>query len=66
MLILTPSSLVRNWQAEFTKWLGRERITVYLVDSGTKITEYIKQPLASGDDYFQFPFSDLINVFLFL
>ena len=31
-LILAPSSLVKNWQNEFEKWLGRERIDVYAVD----------------------------------
>ncbi len=31
-LILAPSSLVKNWQSEFEKWLGRERIDVYAVD----------------------------------
>jgi SNF2 family DNA or RNA helicase len=31
-LILAPSSLVKNWQSEFDKWLGRERIDVYAVD----------------------------------
>ncbi len=31
-LVLAPSSLVKNWQSEFEKWLGRERIDVYAVD----------------------------------
>uniref|UniRef100_A0A665WF49 RAD54 homolog B n=1 Tax=Echeneis naucrates TaxID=173247 RepID=A0A665WF49_ECHNA len=32
VLVVTPGSLVQNWGAEFNKWLGRERISVYTVD----------------------------------
>ncbi|MEQ2180134.1 DNA repair and recombination protein rad54b [Goodea atripinnis] len=32
VLVVTPGSLVQNWRAEFTKWLGRERISVFTVD----------------------------------
>ncbi len=32
VLIVTPSSLVKNWQKEFRRWLGRERITVFTAD----------------------------------
>ena len=39
-LILAPSSLVKNWQNEFEKWLGRERIDVYAVDQVSR-TYYI-------------------------
>lgn len=31
-LVLAPSSLVKNWQMEFEKWLGNERIQTYAVD----------------------------------
>lgn len=31
-LIVTPGSLVKNWGKEFQKWLGNERIKVFLVD----------------------------------
>uniref|UniRef100_A0A672SIF3 RAD54 homolog B n=1 Tax=Sinocyclocheilus grahami TaxID=75366 RepID=A0A672SIF3_SINGR len=31
-LVVCPGSLVKNWAAEFNKWLGRERISVYTVD----------------------------------
>jgi len=32
VLVVAPGSLVHNWGAEFNKWLGRERISVYAVD----------------------------------
>lgn len=32
VLIVTPSSLVANWQNEFLRWLGRERIQTFVVD----------------------------------
>ena len=32
VLVVAPGSLVQNWGAEFNKWLGRERISVYAVD----------------------------------
>lgn len=32
VLVVTPGSLVQNWGAEFNKWLGRERISVFTVD----------------------------------
>lgn len=32
VLVVTPGSLVHNWAAEFNKWLGRERISVFTVD----------------------------------
>ena len=42
VLILAPSSLVKNWQAEFSKWLGRERINVCGIDGSASLGEYIK------------------------
>jgi DNA repair and recombination protein RAD54B len=57
VLILAPSSLVKNWQAEFGKWLGSERITVFGVDQTNRVTEYIKRPhlpvliMSYGKDY---------------
>ena len=44
VLILCPSSLVSNWRAEFSKWLGTERISVFAVDSSNKVGDYLKQP----------------------
>lgn len=32
VLIVTPSSLVVNWQNEFLSWLGQERIQTFVVD----------------------------------
>jgi len=32
VLIVTPSSLVVNWQNEFVQWLGRERVQIFVVD----------------------------------
>lgn len=42
-LILAPCSLVKNWEAEFRKWLGQERITTWAADSSAKLGEYAKQ-----------------------
>ncbi len=36
VLVVTPGSLVQNWGAEFNKWLGRERISVFTVDQVRK------------------------------
>ncbi|KAG7282191.1 hypothetical protein CRUP_034938 [Coryphaenoides rupestris] len=37
VLVVAPGSLVHNWGAEFNKWLGRERISVYAVDQIQKL-----------------------------
>ena len=44
VMVLAPSSLVKNWQAEFNKWLGSERITTFAVETGGQLGEYIKYP----------------------
>lgn len=46
-LILAPSSLVKNWEAEFTKWLGIERINVCGIDGSGSLGEYINRPARS-------------------
>uniref|UniRef100_A0A670IE18 RAD54 homolog B n=1 Tax=Podarcis muralis TaxID=64176 RepID=A0A670IE18_PODMU len=46
-LIVTPGSLVKNWGKEFQKWLGSERIKVFLVDQDHKVEEFINSPLYS-------------------
>jgi len=43
-LVLAPSSLVHNWQAEFSKWLGRERLSAFAADSGSRVLEYLPSP----------------------
>ncbi|XP_032415090.1 DNA repair and recombination protein RAD54B isoform X1 [Xiphophorus hellerii] len=45
VLVVTPGSLVQNWRAEFTKWLGRERISVFTVDQDHRIEEFLSSPL---------------------
>ncbi|XP_028396792.1 DNA repair and recombination protein RAD54B-like [Dendronephthya gigantea] len=44
-LIITPGSLVKNWAAEFRKWLGNERMPVYTVNSEKKVQEFIHSPV---------------------
>ena len=41
VLIVTPSSLVKNWEKEFRRWLGRERITVFTADQVHKIHSHV-------------------------
>ena len=43
-LILAPSSLIKNWESEFKKWLGKERISICGADSSASLLEYIKLP----------------------
>ncbi|XP_035239917.1 DNA repair and recombination protein RAD54B [Anguilla anguilla] len=47
VLVVTPGSLVKNWAAEFQKWLGRERISVFTVDQDHKVEEFVNSPLCS-------------------
>ena len=37
---MKPSSLVKNWEAEFNKWLGRERIAVSGIDGSASLNQY--------------------------
>lgn len=41
VIIVTPSSLVKNWQKEFIKWLGSERLTPYVADSNNRVDEFL-------------------------
>ncbi|KAL0271284.1 UNVERIFIED_CONTAM: hypothetical protein PYX00_008424 [Menopon gallinae] len=36
VLVVTPSSLTMNWHKEFIKWLGREKLVPYVIDSKNK------------------------------
>ena len=40
VLILAPTSLINNWEAEFRKWLGTERIIIHVADNAKKVTTF--------------------------
>ncbi|XP_052071010.1 DNA repair and recombination protein RAD54B-like [Mytilus californianus] len=40
-LIITPGSLVKNWNQEFKKWLGTERLSVYCVSSEKRVEDFV-------------------------
>ncbi|XP_043922491.1 DNA repair and recombination protein RAD54B [Protopterus annectens] len=44
-LVVTPGSLVKNWNKECKKWLGSERLKVYAVDQVHKAEEFLNSPL---------------------
>ncbi|KAL2083941.1 hypothetical protein ACEWY4_019459 [Coilia grayii] len=44
-LVVAPGSLVKNWGAEFNKWLGRERLRVYMVDQEHRVEDYVSSPV---------------------
>ncbi|KAI1292722.1 DNA repair and recombination protein rad54b [Mortierella claussenii] len=39
-LVVCPASLITNWQKEFKKWLGVERLRVFAVDSKSTMTDF--------------------------
>ncbi|KAF9397941.1 helicase [Mortierella sp. AD011] len=39
-LVVCPASLIKNWQMEFKKWLGVERLRVFAVDSKSTLTDF--------------------------
>ncbi|XP_054286277.1 DNA repair and recombination protein RAD54B-like [Macrosteles quadrilineatus] len=44
VLIVTPSSLARNWNQEFHRWLGHYRIHVFTVDQKNKPKDFVHVP----------------------
>ncbi|XP_049290349.1 DNA repair and recombination protein RAD54B-like [Anopheles funestus] len=44
ILIVTPSSLVENWDREITKWLRNERIFTFIVGPTNKLKRYAQSP----------------------
>ncbi|XP_026481425.1 DNA repair and recombination protein RAD54B-like [Ctenocephalides felis] len=42
VLIVAPSSLCANWENEFMRWLGAERIVVFVVNSKNRPKDYKK------------------------
>uniref|UniRef100_A0A1Q3EZ06 DNA repair and recombination protein RAD54-like n=1 Tax=Culex tarsalis TaxID=7177 RepID=A0A1Q3EZ06_CULTA len=40
VLIVTPSSLVDNWDREITKWLKQERVFTFIVGPNNKLKKY--------------------------
>ncbi|KAH8153453.1 uncharacterized protein LAJ45_02266 [Morchella importuna] len=39
-LIVCPVTLINNWRKEFTTWLGRERVGVFVADSKANIRDF--------------------------
>ncbi|KAF9178509.1 helicase [Haplosporangium sp. Z 11] len=39
-LVVCPASLILNWEKEFRKWLGNERLRVFAVDSKSTMTDF--------------------------
>uniref|UniRef100_A0A182PII7 DNA repair and recombination protein RAD54-like n=1 Tax=Anopheles epiroticus TaxID=199890 RepID=A0A182PII7_9DIPT len=44
VLIVTPSSLVDNWDREISKWLQNERIFTFIVGPNNKLKRYAQSP----------------------
>ncbi|XP_070187722.1 DNA repair and recombination protein RAD54B-like isoform X2 [Littorina saxatilis] len=42
VLVVTPGSLVKNWAAEFRKWLGTERLQVFVAAGDSRVEDYVK------------------------
>ncbi|KAJ3092707.1 helicase [Quaeritorhiza haematococci] len=41
LLILCPATLVKNWQKEFKKWLGDERVRVFAMDQNADPKDFV-------------------------
>ncbi|XP_042146804.1 DNA repair and recombination protein RAD54B isoform X2 [Ixodes scapularis] len=44
IIIITPSSLVKNWVKEFKKWLPNSNLRIYYVDQKNKVEGFLRQP----------------------
>lgn len=43
VMIVCPATLIENWRKEFVKWLGRDRVGVYIAgEKRTRITDFTK------------------------
>ncbi|XP_053674625.1 DNA repair and recombination protein RAD54B-like [Anopheles nili] len=42
ILIVTPSSLVDNWDREITKWLQNQRVFTFIVGPNNKLKQYVQ------------------------
>lgn len=40
IMIVCPVSLIENWRKEFRKWLGRDRIGIYVVDDKARVNHF--------------------------
>ncbi|KAG2177342.1 hypothetical protein INT43_007999 [Umbelopsis isabellina] len=47
-LIVCPTSLIENWKKEFKKWLGDERISVYVVDQKSEVRDFLHSNIYSA------------------
>ncbi|KAH8548688.1 fibrinogen silencer-binding protein [Umbelopsis sp. PMI_123] len=47
-LIVCPTSVIENWKKEFKKWLGDERISVYVVDQKSELNDFLHSPIYSA------------------
>ncbi len=41
VLVVCPGSLVKNWEKEFKKWLGNERLPVYAVGNEKRVEQFV-------------------------
>ncbi len=39
-LVVCPATLTANWRKEFRKWLGNERVGVFVADGSKKLTDF--------------------------
>ena len=41
-MIVCPVTLIQNWQKEFRKWLGKDRIGVFVISDKNRLTDFTK------------------------